>query len=193
MSRRYGNAQTIGSNHHQNTYFMTKQIKNCFLTVLADGTIDSVTGAYAAILACESVAKGFVYTDDMEAELERQFVRTAVLLNEKLYKGRHPCVSMLAACFCKDSMVYKGVGELSAAACDSRHMKVLEPGAGKIALNDKEVFFCSPGVWQALNEVEVEKLLTAHAHPFKKAQRLIEAVNSRQLKDQKSTVLLIVK
>ena len=47
MSRRYGNAQTIGDNVTQNTYFMTKQMGDGFLAVLADGTIDSVTGAYA--------------------------------------------------------------------------------------------------------------------------------------------------
>ena len=87
MSRRYGNAQTIGSLVHQNTYFMTKQVGEGFLAVLADGTIDSVTGAYGAILACETVARGFVSMEDVEGLLAAQFARAAALLHERIYRG----------------------------------------------------------------------------------------------------------
>ena len=85
MNRRYGNAQTIGDYVTQNTYFMTKQIGDGFLAILADGTIDSVTGAYAAILACETIAKGIVSLEEADKQLEQQFARAAALLNERLY------------------------------------------------------------------------------------------------------------
>ena len=84
MNRRYGNAQTIGSNVTQNTYFLMKQIGDGLLSVLADGTIDSVTGAYAAILTCETIAKGIVSLEDLDSQLERQFSHAAALLNERM-------------------------------------------------------------------------------------------------------------
>ena len=91
---------------------MTKQMGDGFLAVLADGTIDSVTGAYAAILACETIAKGFVSLEDADRQLELQFARTAALLNERLYKGRQPRVSALAACFLGNRIAARVCGRL---------------------------------------------------------------------------------
>lgn len=192
MNRRYGNAQTIGSNVYQNTYFMTKQLRDGFLAVLADGTIDSVTGAYGAILACESIAKGMTAAEDAEKELERQFVRAAALLHERLYKGRMPRMSVLAACFAGDGMVYRSVGELSLVNFDGRHVAIMEEGAGQMEKRGRLTLLCSPGIWQALSEIDVEKLLSGGGHPYKKAQNMIEAVNRRNLKDQRSALAVIV-
>lgn len=192
MNRRYGNAQTIGSNVYQNTYFMTKQLRDGFLAVLADGTIDSVTGAYGAILACESIARGMTAMEGAEKELERQFARAAALLHERLYKGRMPRMSVLAACFAGDSLVYRSVGELSLADFDGRHVTITEEGAGQIEKRGRLTMLCSPGIWQALSEIDVEKLLSGGGHPYKKAQHMIEAVNRRNLKDQRSALAVIV-
>lgn len=135
MNRKYGNAQTIGSNIYQNTYFMSKDLSDCFLTVMADGTIDSVTGAYASILACESVAKGFMPTENIGAVLERQFIHTALRLNDKMYRGRPPRVSLLAACFYQDQMLYRGVGELSVVCFDGSRLSILSGESGKVELH----------------------------------------------------------
>lgn len=192
MNRRYGNAQTIGSNINQNTYFMTKQIGQGFLAVLADGTIDSVTGAYAAILACETVAKGFVSLEDVGAQLERQFAHTAVLLNERLYKGRPPRVSVLAACFVGSHMFFRSVGEMSVVSFDRKELTVSEEKCGRLERKGVTTLLCSQGIWQALTEIDVEKLLSGRGRPYQKAQNMIEAVNRRNLKDQRSAVAVIV-
>ncbi len=192
MNRRYGNAQTIGSYVYQNTYFMTKQLRDGFLAVLADGTIDSVTGAYGAILTCESIAKGMASMEDAERELERQFARAATLLHERLYKGRMPRMSVLAACFSGGGLIYRSVGELSLVHYDGRHLTITEDGAGQIEKRGRLTLLCSPGIWQALSEIDVEKLLSGSGHPYKKAQNMIEAVNRRNLKDQRSALAVIV-
>lgn len=192
MNRRYGNAQTIGSNRNQNTYFMTKQIGDGFLAVLADGTIDSVTGAYAAILACESVARGIGSVEDVERQMERQFAYTAALLHERLYKGRMPRVSVLAACFVRDSLFYRSVGELSMVNFDGRKLYVTGAGFGRMDRKGMVTLLCSQGVWQALTEIDVERLLSGRRHPYRKAQNMIEAVNDRNLKEQRSALAVIV-
>ncbi len=192
MSRRYGNAQTIGSNVNQNTYFMTKQVEGGFLAVLADGTIDSVTGAYAAILACESVAKGIVSMEGAEKQLELQFAHAASLLNERLYKGRPPRVSLLAACFARDSMVYRSVGELSVVSFDGKELSVVREGHGRMDRKGIVTLLCSQGIWQALTEIDIERLLSGRGHPYMKAQNMIEAVNQRNLKDQRCALAVIV-
>jgi len=192
MSRRYGNAQTIGSNVNQNTYFMTKQIGDSLLAVLADGTIDSVTGAYAAILTCETIAKGFVSAEDAGKQFELLFARTAALLNERLYRGRSPRVSALAACFTGDSMSYRSVGELSVVSYNGRELTVAGEGHGKLDRKGVITLLCSRGVRQALTEIDMEKLLSGRGHPYRKAQNMIEAVNRRNLKDQRSALAVIV-
>lgn len=192
MNRRYGNAQTIGDNVTQNTYFMTKQMGDGFLAVLADGTIDSVTGAYAAILACESIAKGFVSPEDADRQLELQFARTAVLLNERLYKGRQPRVSVLAACFLGNRMFYRNVGDLSLLCYDGRELAVKEAESGQLEVGGVTTLLCSQGVRQALGEMDLEKLLSGRRHPYEKAQNIIEAVNRRNLKNQRSALAVIV-
>lgn len=192
MNRRYGNAQTIGDNVNQNTYFVTKQMGDGFLAVLADGTIDSVTGAYGAILACESIAKGFVSPEDGERQLEAQFARTAALLNERLYKGRQPRVSALAACFLGNRMFYRNVGDLSLMSYDGRELTVKEEGAGQLDVRGVTTLLCSQGVRQALEEIDLEKLLSGRRHPYEKAQNIIEAVNRRNLKNQRSALAVIV-
>ena len=192
MNRRYGNAQTIGSNVYQNTYFMTKQLRDGFLAVLADGTIDSVTGAYAAILACETIAKGFVSLEDADRQLELQFARTAALLNERLYKGRQPRVSALAACFLGNRMFYRNVGDLSLVSYDGRELVIKEEGAGQLDVKGVTTLLCSQGVRQALEEIDIEKLLSGRRHPYEKAQNIIEAVNRRNLKNQRSALAVIV-
>ena len=192
MSRRYGNAQTIGSNETQNTYFMTKQVGDGFLTVLADGTIDSVTGAYAAILACESIARGFVSPEDSAGQLEAQFNRAAILLNERLYKGRRPRVSLLAACFVGNTMFYRNVGDLSLVSYDGRNLTVDQEGFGQLDRKGITTLLCSQGVRQALTEIDLEKILSGRGHHYRKAQNMIEAVNRRNLKDQRSALAVIV-
>jgi serine/threonine protein phosphatase PrpC len=192
MNRRYGNAQTIGDNVTQNTYFMTKQKGDGFLAVLADGTIDSVTGAYAAILACETIAKGFVSLEDADRQLELQFARTAALLNERLYKGRQPRVSALAACFLGNRMFYRNVGDLSLVSYDGRELVIKEEGAGQLDVKGVTTLLCSQGVRQALEEIDIEKLLSGRRHPYEKAQNIIEAVNRRNLKNQRSALAVIV-
>lgn len=192
MNRRYGNAQTIGRNVNQNTYFITKEIGECFLAVLADGTIDSVTGAYGAILACEAIAKGFVPAQNIAAQLETQFARAAAQLAERLYKGRTPRVSVLAACFLKDTIIYKNVGELSLVSYDGKGLSVIQPEAGQIEQKGGAVLLCNPGIRQALTEVDIEMLLSGAGHPYKKAQNMVEAINRRNLKDQRSAVAVIV-
>ena len=192
MNRRYGNAQTIGDNVTQNTYFMTKQMGDGFLAVLADGTIDSVTGAYAAILACETIAKGFVSLEDADRQLELQFARTAALLNERMYKGRQPRVSALAACFLGNRMFYRNVGDLSLVSYDGRELVIKEEGAGQLDVKGVTTLLCSQGVRQALEEIDIEKLLSGRRHPYEKAQNIIEAVNRRNLKNQRSALAVIV-
>ena len=192
MNRRYGNAQTIGDNVTQNTYFMTKQMGDGFLAVLADGTIDSVTGAYAAILACETIAKGFVSLEDADRQLELQFARTAALLNERLYKGRQPRVSALAACFLGNRMFYRNVGDLSLVSYDGRELVIKEEGAGQLDVKGVTTLLCSQGVRQALEEIDIEKLLSGRRHPYETAQNIIEAVNRRNLKNQRSALAVIV-
>ena len=192
MNRRYGNAQTIGDNVTQNTYFLTKQMGDGFLAVLADGTIDSVTGAYAAILACETIAKGFVSLEDADRQLELQFARTAALLNERLYKGRQPRVSALAACFLGNRMFYRNVGDLSLVSYDGRELVIKEEGAGQLDVKGVTTLLCSQGVRQALEEIDIEKLLSGRRHPYEKAQNIIEAVNRRNLKNQRSALAVIV-
>ncbi len=192
MSRRYGNAQTIGSLVHQNTYFMTKQVGEGFLAVLADGAIDSVTGAYGAILACETVARGFVSLEDVEGQFTAQFARAAALLHERIYKGRPPRVSLLAACFIGHDMYYRNVGGLSLASFNGRELSLAKEESGRLDRRGITTLLCSQGVWQALTEVDVEKLLSGRAHPYRKAQNMIEAVNRRNLKDQRSTLAVIV-
>lgn len=192
MSRRYGNAQTIGSLVHQNTYFMTKQVGEGFLAVLADGTIDSVTGAYGAILACETVARGFVSLEDVEGLLAAQFARAASLLHERIYRGRPPRVSLLAACFIGHDMYYRSVGGMSLASFNGRGLSLAKEESGRLDRRGVTTLLCSEGVWQALTEVDVEKMLSGRAHPYRKAQNMIEAVNRRNLKDQKSALAVIV-
>ncbi|NBH33649.1 hypothetical protein D3Z58_08800 [Clostridiaceae bacterium] len=192
MNRRYGNAQTIGDYVTQNTYFMTKQIEDGFLVILADGTIDSVTGAYAAILACETISKGIVSLKEADKQLEQQFARAAALLNERLYKGRQPRVSALAACFQGNRMFYRNVGDLSLVSYDGKELTVNREGAGQLDVKGVTTLLCSQGVWQALGEIDLEKLLSGRRHPYEKAQNIIEAVNRRNLKNQRSALAVIV-
>lgn len=191
MNRRYGNAQTIGSNVHQNTYFMIKQEQDSTLAVLADGTIDAVTGAYAAILTCETIARGFVFGKDIEWQLERQFARAASVLNERIYRGRQPRVSALAACFRRGSVTYRRAGDMFIAGLEGRDLTVWEPERGKRRVKSGFTLLCSQGLWQSLTEIEIESMLSGRSHPYRKAQNMIEAINRRNLKDQKSTVLVI--
>lgn len=193
MSRKYGNGQTIGSNVHQNTYFMVKQQGNCLFAVLADGTVDSVTGAYGAILTCETIIKGFALEGEAAGQLEKQFACAAYALNERIYKGRPPRISALAACFKPGGVTYRRVGELYISGFKGKDYTISEPEAGTLKLQDGPVLLCNQGVFQALNEIEIEKLLLIKGHPYKKAQCMIEAINKRNLKDQKSAVLVIVK
>ncbi len=192
MNRRFGNAQTIGNNVNQNTYFMTKQIGDGFLAVLADGTIDSVTGAYGAILTCESIAKGIVSPENISARMEEQFKRAAALLHERLYRGRQPRVSVLAACFVGKMMIYRNVGELSVMNFSGRELTEIKADQGELERKGGLILLSSQGVWQALSEIEVEKILSGRGHPYRKAQHMIEAVNCRNIRDQKSALAVIV-
>lgn len=192
MSRKYGNGQTIGSNVYQNTYFMTKQAGDSLLAVLAESAIDSVTGAYASILACEAVAKGFSFAEEPEGELERQFARASGILNERIYKGRNPRISLLAACFRSNAVSYKRVGDMKLASFNGSELWAPELEFGRLEMKKGSMLLCNQGLWQALNEMEVTALMAGKAHPYKKAQKIIEAVNCKNLKDQKSTVLVIV-
>lgn len=193
MNKKYGNAQTIGCGLNQNTYFMVKQGEKGLLAVLADGGIDSVTGACAAILSCESVAKGFIFEGDISRSLEQQFSCAAAVLKERLYKGRSPRVSLLAACFLQERMIYKQVGEMSLAYYGKKGLNIIKNEAGQAECKGNAVLLCNQGVWQALTELDVEGILAGKGHPHKKAQKLIERVNRRNLKDQKSVVAIIVK
>lgn len=192
MNRRFGNAQTIGNNVNQNTYFMTKQIGDGFLAVLADGTIDSVTGAYGAILACESIAKGIVSPENISVRLEDEFHRAAALLHERLYRGRQPRVSVLAACFVGNLMIYRSVGEMSVMNFYGRELTEIKDSQGELERKGGLMLLSSPGVWQALSEIEVERILSGRGDPYRKAQRMIEAVNDRNIREQKSALAVIV-
>lgn len=192
MNRKYGNAQTIGRNFHQNTYFLVRQDKDRLLAVMADGTIDSVNGAYAALLACETVAKGFTWPEDTVGELDVLFHKTAGLLRERLYKGRQPRVSLLAACFQKGSVCYRRAGDVGMAAFDGKGLKLLEGEEGSLGLEREKILIATRGLWQALSEIELERLLAGKGHPYTVAQRLIEEVNLKNLREQKSAAVLLV-
>lgn len=163
-----------------------------FLAVLAESAVDSVTGAYASILACETVAKGFMPGEGVCAQLEMRFSRAASVLQERLYRGRPARVSLLAACFIGDQMIYKSVGDLSLVTYHGGELSVAELPFAQVGRKGGITLLCNQGIWQALTEIEVEKLLSGRAHPYQKAQHMIEAVNRRNLKDQKSAVAVIV-
>lgn len=193
MIKKYGNAQTVGCNVNQNTYFMIKQVQDSLLAVLADGTIDSVTGAYGAILSCEAIARGFVFSKPAGEQFEKLFAQAAALMSERIYKGRAPRVSLLAACFVHNTMIYKRVGEMSVVNYNNRELSVIRPDCGQMERKGCLTLLCNQGVWQALSEIDVEILLSKRGHPYQKAQNIIEAINCRNQKDQKSTVAVIVK
>lgn len=163
------------------------------LVAAAESAIDCVTGACGAILACEAVARGFSFTGDIKNKLEEQFARGACLLNERLYKGRPPRISLLAACFLKGRIIYKTVGRMSLVSYDNRALTIAGEPAGQADCRGKTFLLCSQGLWQALPEIEVEQLLARQGHPYFIAQDLIEAVNKKNRKDQKSTVAVIVR
>lgn len=192
MSRKYGNAQTIGSNVNQNTYFIIKQENGGLLAVVADGTIDSVNGAYGAILACETVVKGFVWEENPAKQLDECFKRAAEILRERLYKGKQARVSLLAVCFLGSRMVYRRAGDLTAAVYDGKELEFLKEESGICEAGRGKILIASRGLWQALNEVEVQRTLSVHAHPYKLAQQLIEEVNRKNLREQMCTAAVIV-
>lgn len=192
MNRRYGNAQTIGCNINQNTYFLTKEMDGGFLVVMADGSVDSVTGAYGAILACETIAKGLISTERIGEQLDMQFARAAVTQNERLYRGKPPRVSVLAACFIGKQMVYKNVGDLSVAVFRNGELTIAEPPCGQMDIKGSITLLCNQGIWQSLTEIDLERLLSGRSHPYKKAQNMIEAVNRRNQKDQRCAVAVLV-
>lgn len=163
------------------------------MAVAAESAIDCVTGACGAILACEAVAKGFTFRGDLSLRLEEQFERGARLLNERLYKGRPPRISLLAACFLDGRIVYRSAGQMYLASYDGRTFHIAGEPSGQALSRGKTFLLCSRGLWQALPETQVERLLAERSHPYFMAQSLIEAVNTKNLKDQKSTVAVIVR
>ena len=75
---------------------------------------------------------------------------------------------------------------------DGRELVIKEEGAGQLDVKGVTTLLCSQGVRQALEEIDIEKLLSGRGHPYAKAQNIIEAVNRRNLKDQRSALAVIV-
>ena len=87
---------------------------------------------------------------------------------------------------------YRNVGDLSLVSYDGKELTVNREGAGQLDVKGVTTLLCSQGVWQALGEIDLEKLLSGRRHPYEKAQNIIEAVNRRNLKNQRSALAVIV-
>ncbi|AHN22412.1 MULTISPECIES: PP2C family protein-serine/threonine phosphatase [Lysinibacillus] len=71
--------------------------------------------------------------------------------------------------------------------------KNLDTGNNPIQLNrgDKVCLF-SDGIYDALTEVEMEKILSQHAPPYDLAQSIIKAVEQKRLKNQDNATIVIL-
>lgn len=184
-----GNAQTIGCRAVQSNYFATDQKDNGVLAVLADGTIDSVNGMRAAVIACEITKANF----SLDPSQEKSFVLCRETLRSKIYLGKTPRVSLLSVWLEADRMSFKQVGNLKLYYMKNGNLVPVPEREGTMNIESgSSITLCSKGVFDTLNEVEISSVLLTKRHPYDKAQKIIEMVQrkNRRLQDNATVVII---
>lgn len=197
MQERYeiGNAQTIGNCEIQSNYFSV-QVTDLVFAVLADGNADHINGRNAAILAVETSIREFTAKPagiSMEDFFESLPMQINQKINECIYLGKKPNVSISIACYKEDTLFYFTVGDIQICLADRNELKFLNGRTGmyKIKSTDTLVIL-SRGVQEALNEVELLAYLSKSTDPYEKAQQIIEEVNRKSIKSAKNATIILM-
>lgn len=192
---RIGNGQTIGSFETQSNYFSTINADVAF-AVLADGTIDHKNGRKAAILAVERCITEF-YKKPVHfgfptfyETLSFQIIQE---INDKIYFGKKPNLSLGIVFLEANRVSYFSVGDNKIALYNGRELIPLEAQNGHCTMKKMDmVLLMSKGIYEALNEIELLRLLSKGSSPYNRAQGIIEDVNNKNRKTAgNATVILI--
>ncbi len=208
MRRKYsvGNAQTIGTFEVQSNYFSTVNLdkkalravgreRGCLLGVLADGGIDHVNGRNSAVIAVETVIHEFFSKEEEEGieeffqEVSKRIINN---INDKIYLGKSPKVSLTITLVEEEYIYYFTVGENRLMLFDGEKLIVQKPLMGKFRLGPRQlVVMISKGVYTALNEAELINELENRRKPYDKAQDIIELVNRKNLKNALNSTIIL--
>ena len=208
MINRYliGNAQTIGYREVQNNYFSTiYNDAGDLLAVLADGSIDHRNGRMAAIVAVGSCVSTFTQKfSNLEPEQTGDFLLQTALkakrqVQDTVYIGKIPRVSLTMALFRGQDMYYFGVGTNKIFLYNGHNERILSEESaspyygGKLAVDNKNIIgVLSAGAYENAHPMERIKVIESKAEIHDKAQTIIESVSKKNLMVQlNATVLLI--
>lgn len=190
-----GNAQTIGNYEIQSNYFSTLNADFAF-AVLADGTIDHSNGRKAAILAVEtSIAEFYnkLVRQEFSAFYDSLSIQIIKNINDKIYLGKKPNVSISIVFLERDELFYYSVGDSKIFLYDECDLIPLNARNGHCNIKKKDtVLLMSKGVYQALNEMELLELLSKEMHPYHKAQSIIEDVNNKNIKAAGNSTMILI-
>jgi len=193
-----GNAQTIGSFEFQSNYFSTLELFDSVFGVLADGTIDHENGRRASIIATETSMLAFRHhADNMEdTPLFFDLLTSQIIKNiqDKVYLGKTPYLSFTGVYIQNRLLRYFTVGENCLFIFDGQALLQINDRAGELKLKKNDtVCLVSKGVYQALNEVSLIKILSSKKNIYDKAQIMIEAINTKNLKNASNSTVLLIK
>ncbi len=195
---RIGNAQTIGTRHTQSNYFSAKDQEPA-LAVLADGTIDHINGRRCAVLAVEAYmqesSRILNNMDDRDALLFFSFVAKKIQkeMRETIYMGKTPYLSMSCLVVSKEKLFYYTVGKNQVILLYNSQLQYLAAGSGCVSFYPgMTAGLLSAGVQEALREREIISCLHKRAHPYEKAQEMIQKVIGKNRKRAGNATVLLV-
>jgi hypothetical protein len=206
MNRRYriGNAQTIGRRKVQSNYFSTEfNEAGNLLAVMADGAIDHPNGRKAAIMAVTHCINAFlrnalgehagVFMLDTAIRINRQ-------IQDAIYLGKSPCLSLTALLFADEDMYYFNVGVNKIFLYDGINERCIGSSdindaysSGKLKLPLKSVIaIASTGVYTSTHPMERMIAIESAKDVFDKAQTMVKVVEDKNLDNQINATALLI-
>lgn len=205
MNEQYqiGNAQTIGSREVQSNYFsIVSNDAGELFAVLADGTIDHPNGRKAAIIAVEYCVEAFLQNSMYQQEGHTMLdiaLRANKQIQEKIYIGKTPRLSLTMALLKKQELQYFNVGANKLYLYEGHRERIFTSNTNKpytyarYELSPGNVLGAlSPGAHTVTHPMERIKIIESKEKIYDKAQAVIELIKRKNLNNQlNATVLLI--
>jgi hypothetical protein len=206
MNKRYGigNAQTIGHRKVQSNYFSTEfNEAGNLLAVMADGAIDHPNGRRAAIMAVTHCINAFL-RNALDEHSDDFMLETAIKVNRQIqdaiYLGKSPCLSLTALLFIGEDMHYFNVGVNKIFLYDGINERKIGGSSfndayssGKVKLQAKNIIsVTSAGVHTDTHPMERLKAIESTKEVFDKAQALIKLVEEKNLDNQLNATALLI-
>jgi serine/threonine protein phosphatase PrpC len=198
-----GNSQTIGRREVQSNYFATRHNNaDELFAVLADGTIDHPNGRRAAIIAVEYCVNAFtrnVFNRHTGLTMLEIALRVNKLIQNAVFVGKSPRLSLAMALFTSDEVQYFNVGVNRIFLYDGFNERALGGDnanpyqSGTCALpKGNTIGVMSAGAHAITHPMERIRVIESQKDVFDKAQAMVEFAKKKRLNDQANATALLV-